>query len=343
MIRLLDRPRLRRAIGLGGRRALLAVTLGADFARELSPAPLANENQSATRTLYERLDPENLEEVERRVAAAADLGSSDIDRSDPAHRALVLAYGMWLGVASVAENTGLSMAQPPEEVHSMADGPLAAAGGLYEADLVVDALASAGVEIAEVDTALDFGCSSGRVARVLAACYPAVRWIGCDPNERAVAWAAENLPGIEFFVSPQEPPLPYDNDSLDLVYAVSIWSHFEPERGLRWFDEMHRLVRPGGHLVFTTHGVASIAFYATERVRSPRQADLISGALYRRGCWYRDEFGRGGDWGVTDASWGTAFLSPEWVLTKLCPRWRVLEFAPGRNQANQDVYVLQRA
>jgi hypothetical protein len=39
---------------------------------------------------------------------------------------------------------------------------------------------------------------------------------------------------------------------------------------------------------------------------------------------------------------GTAFLSPELMLTHLCPRWRVVEFEPGRNQENQDVYVLQR-
>ncbi len=45
---------------------------------------------------------------------------------------------------------------------------------------------------------------------------------------------------------------------------------------------------------------------------------------------------------MINPDWGTAFLSPEWLLTHLCPRWRVLEFAPGRNQDNQDVYVLQR-
>ena len=45
---------------------------------------------------------------------------------------------------------------------------------------------------------------------------------------------------------------------------------------------------------------------------------------------------------MVNPDWGTAFLSPEWMLTHLCPRWRVLEFAPGRNQENQDVYVLQR-
>jgi hypothetical protein len=29
------------------------------------------------------------------------------------------------------------------------------------------------------------------------------------------------------------------------------------------------------------------------------------------------------------------------AVDKLCLRWRVLEFAPGRNQLNQDLYVLQ--
>jgi hypothetical protein len=68
----------------------------------------------------------------------------------------------------------------------------------------------------------------------------------------------------------------------------------------------------------------------------------IRDALYRDGCWYAPEFGDEGDWGVVNPEWGTAFLSPEWMLTELPPQWRVLEFAAGRNQENQDVYVLER-
>lgn len=30
------------------------------------------------------------------------------------------------------------------------------------------------------------------------------------------------------------------------------------------------------------------------------------------------------------------------MLANLCLRWQVLEFAAGRNQENQDVYVLRR-
>jgi hypothetical protein len=105
---------------------------------------------------------------------------------------------------------------------------------------------------------------------------------------------------------------------------------------------MHRLIRPGGHLVCTTHGFTSVALYAQLSLRTPQQSDEIIGALYRQGSWYAPEFGEEGDWGVVNPDWGTAFLSPEWMLTQLCPRWRVLEFAPGRNQDNQDVYVLER-
>ena len=38
-------------------------------------------------------------------------------------------------------------------------------------------------------TVLDFGSSSGRVLRILAAARPDLRCLGCDPNEDAIAWA----------------------------------------------------------------------------------------------------------------------------------------------------------
>jgi SAM-dependent methyltransferase len=259
-----------------------------------------------------------------------------------ARRQVLLAFGTWLGAEGLLEKTGLVNVQPPEDVHVMARGPLAAAGGVYEADLVVDALTSAGAGITELHEALDFGCSSGRVVRVLATACPETRWHGCDPNAPAIAWASEHLPNIDFFVNADAPPLPLDDGSLDLVYAISIWSHFAPELGLRWFEEMRRVLRPGGHLICTTHGLTSIAHYATHGLRTPEQSEEIREALYRDGAWYAPEFGEQGDWGVVNPDWGTAFLSPEWVLAHLCPHWRVLEFAPGRNQENQDVYVLQR-
>ncbi len=286
---------------------------------------------------------DEVREVEARIEEVSELAAYYRTAPDEvARRRLALAFGVWLRLSPLREKGGLEESQPPEEIHAMARGAIAAAGGLYEADMVVDALASCGIEMDQVRHALDFGCSSARVVRVLAAAYPGIRWRGCDPNGPAVEWAGANLPGIDFFRSGDEPPLPLPDGSLDLAYAISIWSHFGPELGLRWFDEMRRLIRPGGHLVFTTHGLTSVAYYAARELRSPQQSDEILGDLYRQGFWYAPEFGEQGDWGVVNPEWGTAFLSPEWVLANLCPRWQVLEFAAGRNQENQDVYVLRR-
>jgi SAM-dependent methyltransferase len=366
MSKLQNRPRVRSMVERAAHRGLRAVrapeypvpvgepaTLpppvsqprsAACFARDVTPGGFAGLDQNlVAKRLYERLDSDDVAEVEQLIAQSPELNAHYVAATDPATRHhMILAFGIWLNVLAISQKSGLPDAQPLEHVHVMARGATAAAGGLYEADLVVDALKSAGIELERMSSALDFGCSSGRVTRVLAAAYPEIRWHGCDPNAPAIAWAEENLPGIEFFVNGDYPPLPLADGSLDLAYAISIWSHFAPELGLSWFEEMRRLLRPGGHLVCTTHGLTSIAHYATHELRTVEQSEEIRDALYRSGHWYAPEFGEQGDWGVVNPDWGTAFLSPEWMLAKLCPDWRVLEFAPGRNQENQDVYVLQR-
>jgi SAM-dependent methyltransferase len=323
------------------------------FTRELEPGGLAIERAPTTNALFERLSEEDVAEIEQKIAESAELrelstslrelGASFGEAASDVNRHLVLSAGVYLGVPAALAKTGLSPAEPPEDVHAMSRGPLAAGGGLYDADFVVDALANAGADMRSIGSALDFGCSSARVVRVLAAAYPEIEWHGCDPNARAIAWASETLPSVDFFVNSDAPPLPLADASLDLVYAISIWSHFEPTLGLRWFEEMHRLIAPGGHLVCTTHGFTSVGFCATKELRTPEQSKEIAESLYRQGWWYAQEFGEEGDWGVINPEWGTAFLSPEWMLTQLCPQWCVREFGPGRNQANQDVYVLQRA
>ena len=317
-----------------------------DLTRELRPGALAADQAVVTNKLFERLEPEEVAELERRIEASGEFedlpwraGSSE----EAYRRFLLLSLGLWLGVDEVSERTGLTLAIPPDEVHSMTRGPQAAAGGLYEADMVISGLLSAGGDVDAVRRGLDFGCSSGRVVRALAAGYPDVSWSGCDPNGPAIEWARANLPGIEFFVNGNEPPLPIADGELDLVFAISVWSHFEPALGLSWFEEMRRVLRPGGHLVFTSHGLSSVDFLHSHGLRSPAQSVEIRRALYSSGTWYAAEFGEQGDWGVVNSSWGSAFLSPEWVLTNLCPRWRVLEFAPGRNAGNQDVYVAERS
>ncbi|MCW2954497.1 MAG: hypothetical protein JWQ48_3667 [Conexibacter sp.] len=306
------------------------------------PGNLAVERGTVSARLIDRLTPDDVAAVEQQIAGQPELARAYAEAYPIERQRLLLTFGLHLGVTEIAGHARLPTAHPPADVHTMARGPLAAAGGLYEADLVADALASVDVELGSLERALDFGCSSGRVLRVLASAYPNIAWNGCDPNGPAITWAAKAFPDVHFFVSGNEPPLALPEGSLDLAYAISIWSHFAPVLGLRWFEEMRRLLRPGAHLVLTTHGATTIEHDELHGRRTPEQGEEILSALFTDAAWYAPEFGESGDWGVVNPAWGTAFLSPEWMLAHLCPRWQVLEFAPARNANNQDVYVLRR-
>ena len=200
---------------------------GDRFERTISPDPPVA--TPATDVLYERLDPSATTEIEARLTPAEE---ALWDAAPPAERRrLALSFGVHHGVPAVLEATGLRSATPPADIHAMERSSGSAGGSTYYADLVVEAAQETGFRPEAGMAGLDFGCSSGRVVRVLAAAYPEMEWHGCDPLTEAIEWAQANLPGIDFERSPTRPPLPYADDSLDLVFAISIWSHFGESRG----------------------------------------------------------------------------------------------------------------
>jgi SAM-dependent methyltransferase len=311
---------------------------GGQFTRALSPdllhaAPISD-------LLYERLSAEDLAAVD----ACLEPAERDLrDAADPAERKRVtLALAAHHRVEGALEHTGLSGEMPGPEVATMARGALAAGGSYYYADLVADALGATGFELERGQVGLDFGCSSGRIVRVLSAAHPELEWHGCDPNPGAVGWASAHLPGIRFEQSPEAPRLPYADETFDFVYAISIWSHFAEAAALDWLDEMRRVLRPRGRLLLTTHGEHSLAHTHRVGQRSPEQLGAIRQALGERGFWYTPEYEGIGDHGIANPDWGIAFLTAEWLLARATPRWRVALFHPGRVEANHDLYVLER-
>jgi hypothetical protein len=90
---------------------------------------------------------------------------------------------------------GLLAAMPPDGVHTMARGSLAAGGEPRLADLVDQLARRSGVDLPVGGAVLDFGSSSGRVLRVIAAARPDLRRLGCDPNADAMARAQAHVPG----------------------------------------------------------------------------------------------------------------------------------------------------
>ena len=310
------------------------------FARSVAP-----EHEDGTHVVTDRLFGELSDAAV--AAAVAAMPAADRDRL-PAHaeherRRLLLHAAIHARLPDVLGRTGLRAEMPPPTVHAMDRSGWPAAGGdLGYADLVEQIAREAGADLGSLERALDFGCSSGRVVRVLAAAYPAIEWHGCDPNGPAIDWARVHLPEVRFLQSPTEPPLPYPRTYFDLAFAISIWSHFGEPAAAAWLSELARVIRPGGLLLLTTHGLGSVAHYAETAERAPSQLAEIRNALYRRDFWYAAEFGARGDWGIKHPQWGTSFLTPEWMARRCRGQWVIDGFWSRRNQANQDVYRLVR-
>jgi hypothetical protein len=105
---------------------------------------------------------------------------------------------------------------------------------------------------------------------------------------------------------------------------------------------MHRIVKPGGHLVLTVHGAHSLALFAREGLRDDDLLARAAAGLNAEGHFFHDEFGDAGDEGVVHPEWGLAFLTLEWLAVKATPDWSIAYFAPGAADGNQDVVVLRR-
>jgi len=111
---------------------------------------------------------------------------------------------------------------------------------------------SAHVDLETTSSILDFGCGCGRVTRYFHEFEGEVA--GSDVSHDAIEWCRDNLEFGSFVTNRLEPPLVFDDDSLDLVYALSVFTHLTADLQLAWRDELHRVLRPGGRLLVTTHG-----------------------------------------------------------------------------------------
>jgi len=86
---------------------------------------------------------------------------------------------------------------------------------------------------------------------------PGIR--GCDIDADNVAWCAEHFPG-RYSRSSLRPPLPYDKGAFDLIYGVSVFTHFRPELEALWLAELRRVAALGALLLMTVHGQTTVDY-----------------------------------------------------------------------------------
>ena len=140
------------------------------------------------------------------------------------------------------------------------------------------------------DRALDLGCGDGTFTGELSAA--GARAVGVDVAEAALERARAGHPDLEFRLTPIEGPLPFEDNSFQLVWASEVIEHVGDTA--RWLSEVRRVLVPGGRLLLTTpaHGRLRLLLGGVERY-SPPLGDHLH--LYTRDSLHRllAEFGFG--------------------------------------------------
>lgn len=125
------------------------------------------------------------------------------------------------------------------------------------------------LKLAEMKSMVEFGCGSARVLRHFRNVLD-LDLYGTDANPKPVEWCRRALPGIDFRSNRLEPPLELEAGAVDVVYALSVFTHIPLQWQRSWLEELRRVLRPGGYLLCTVTGAA----YVAEQLSGQRQEEL---------------------------------------------------------------------
>jgi SAM-dependent methyltransferase len=260
-----------------------------------------------------------------------------LDLTDKLHlaRPVVRAYELALAAKSNLRPGGAEAADglplPPARLRAQI-GPLHADASFFlrsgesQAELVRDLLREDGTSIEELESILDFGCGCGRVLRHWAALESA-HVSGCDIDARMIEWCAANLPFAEVAVNELSPPLPYDDASFDLLYALSVFTHLSEELQHAWMEEARRVLRPGGYVLISTLGEY---YVSRKRLTESERAAFARGelvVLYERSA---------------GTSLCSAYHPPEYIRDRLARGLDVVTFRAAAAEGGQDVHLLRK-
>jgi SAM-dependent methyltransferase len=135
--------------------------------------------------------------------------------------------------------------------------------GQVAAQNIKDLLNLVGRQFNSFNSILDFGCGSGRVLRFLYNENDPCHLYGTDIDKKAISWCKKHLRFAQWDTNGSLPPTRYADDTFDLIYGISVFTHLDEEMQFIWLNELNRILKPDGVLILTLHG-DGLAFQGME-------------------------------------------------------------------------------
>jgi len=172
---------------------------------------------------------------------------------------------------------------------------------------------------------LEFAPGYGCVTRHMRNVLPSARVTACDIHSEATNFIKEKLI-VNAITSNSVPEQLIIAEKFDVVFALSFFSHMPKTTFGRWLKKLFSLVKPGGHVIFTTHGILSRKY-------------LLDVQFDKDGFWFKPSSEQK-DLNVSE--YGLSCTLPRYVFSHLFenPNWNLKYFHQGYWWKHQDVYIV---
>ena len=230
--------------------------------------------------------------------------------------------------------------------------------GIESAIAITEKAEKFGSAVKDVSAVLDFGCGTSRILRYMLEFQKGPRYFGSEVFEDNITWGRSAFPQITYILQSTQPPLDLPSRAFDIIYAYSIFTHFEEQTHLRWLAELHRLLASGGLLILTVHGKSILHRCRNEEVFKAngndgefpfmckviedyeelcRQFHTYGFTFYS--CYDPDRLIKGG---LDPYTFGIAYISPDYMRDNWSSMFNILEIDEGAISNWQDYVVLKK-
>jgi SAM-dependent methyltransferase len=179
---------------------------------------------------------------------------------------------------------------------------------------------------------------------------PGPQYYATEIFDKNIEWGRSVFPEVIYLHQRNYPPLDFPDGKFDMIYAYSIFTHFEENLHLQWISELHRVLKKRGLIILTIHGEPILRRCKDEA--AVREAMCAEDQDYQKLCERFYDYGyafytcydraRLSTGGLDSEIFGITYISKAYIQENWSRKFRLIEHDEGAIINWQDWVVMRK-